>query len=152
MAENQLLVLLVVAASFTASSATATLSSSNATPTVYELLAKYDFPPGILPEGVQNYTIRPDGSFDVTLPGECEIEVARFTLRYESKIQGSIQSMLISGLQGVSVSRGLNRVGIKSIERDGEHLKFDAGVVSKSFPVGSFATSPRCNPRPGFPK
>uniref|UniRef100_A0ACD6A2P9 Uncharacterized protein n=1 Tax=Avena sativa TaxID=4498 RepID=A0ACD6A2P9_AVESA len=147
MAKNQLLILLVLAASFAASSATATK-----TPTIYEFLAKYDFPPGILPEGVQNYTIQPDGSFDVTLLGECEIHVAGFTLRYESKIQGSIQSMLISGLQGVSVNLGINRVAINSVERNGDKLKFGAGVVSKSFPVGSFASSPRCNPGPAFPK
>ncbi|KAM0909578.1 hypothetical protein ACQ4PT_014742 [Festuca glaucescens] len=152
MAKNHLLVLLVVAASFAASSATLTKSNSNVTPTVYELLATYNFPPGILPEGVQNYTLHSDHSFDVTLRGECEIDVAGFTLRYESTIHGSIQSMLINRLEGVSVNLRINQVGINSVERDGDQLKFHAGLISKSFPVGSFAKSPRCNPSPGFPK
>uniref|UniRef100_A0ACD5X1K9 Uncharacterized protein n=1 Tax=Avena sativa TaxID=4498 RepID=A0ACD5X1K9_AVESA len=152
MAKNHLLILLVLAASLAASSATITKSDSSATPTVYELLAKYNFPPGILPEGVQNYTIAADGSFGVTLPGECEIDVAGFTLRYDSEIQGSIQSMLISGLNGVSVNLGINRVAISSVERDGDRLKFHAGLISKSFPVSSFAMSPRCNPGAGFAK
>jgi hypothetical protein len=152
MAKYHLLLLLVLAASFVASSATLTKSNSNATPTVYELLAKYNFPPGILPEGVQNYTLRPDGSFDVTLPGECEIDVAGFTLRYDSVIHGNIQSKLINGMEGVSVKLGINQVGIKSVERDGDELKFDAGVISKNFPVGNFAKSPHCNAGPGFPK
>ncbi|KAM0882426.1 hypothetical protein ACQ4PT_032296 [Festuca glaucescens] len=98
MAKNHLLLLLVVAASLAASSGTLTKGNSNATPTVYELLATYNFPPGILPEGVQNYTLHSGGSFDVTLPGECEIDVSGFTLRYESTIHGSIQPMLINVL------------------------------------------------------
>ncbi|CAM0874926.1 unnamed protein product [Alopecurus aequalis] len=152
MAKNHLLLLVAVAASFAASSAAVTKINSSATPTVYEMLAKYNFPRGILPEGVQNYTLQSDGSFNVTLPGDCEIEVAGYTLQYQSKIQGSIKSMLINGLEGVSVNLGINRVGIKAVERDGDQLKFDAGVISKLFPVSNFIGSPRCNRGPGFPK
>ncbi|KAM0918904.1 hypothetical protein ACQ4PT_008618 [Festuca glaucescens] len=153
MAKNHLILLLVaVATSFVASSATLTRSNSNAAPTVYEMLAKYNFPPGILPDSVQNYTINAGGSFDVTLAGECQIDVRGFTLRYKSKIQGNIQPMVINGLEGVSVNLGINHVGINSVERDGDQLKFSAGLISKSFPVGSFAKSPGCNPGPGFPK
>ena len=116
------------------------------------MLAKYNFPPGILPEGVQSYTLHSDGSFNVTLPVSCEIDVAGYTLQYESEIQGSIHSMLINGLEGVSVSLELSRLVIKAVERDGEQLKFDAGMISKSFPVDNFAASPRCNRGPGFAK
>ncbi|KAK1646426.1 hypothetical protein QYE76_064231 [Lolium multiflorum] len=147
MANNNLvlLLLLIVAASFAAASASRTkISSSRATPTVYEMLADYDFPPGILPEGVQNYTLHADGSFDVFLPSACEIDVSSFKLQYESTIHGSIKNMVIDELQGVSVNVAVTRVGITGVDRDGD-LKFDTGVISKSFPVGTFAVSPYCS-------
>jgi hypothetical protein len=143
---NLLLLLLVVAASIAASSAGRTkIGNPRATPTVYEMLADYDFPPGILPEGVQNYTLHADGSFDVFLPSACEIDVSSYKLQYDSTIHGSIKNMVINELQGVSVNVAITRVGITGVDRDGDNLKFDAGVISKSFPVGTFAVSPYCS-------
>jgi hypothetical protein len=109
------------------------------------MLADYDFPPGILPEGVQNYTLHADGSFDVFLPSACEIDVSSYKLQYDSTIHGSIKNMVINELQGVSVNVAITRVGITGVDRDGDNLKFDAGVISKSFPVGTFAVSPYCS-------
>ncbi|EEE63768.1 hypothetical protein OsJ_18589 [Oryza sativa Japonica Group] len=45
-------------------------------PSAYEMLERFGFPRGILPEGVTGYTLRPsDGEFAVYLgTGECEFE------------------------------------------------------------------------------
>src|SRR4051812_26587865 len=103
MAKNHLLLMLLVFAYVMASSATTVTSSSSPSSTAYELLEKYGFPRGILPEGVQDYALHPDGSFEVSLPGGCEINVGGFTLWYEGNVHGNIQSMLINALTGVSV-------------------------------------------------
>ncbi|PNT63822.1 LOW QUALITY PROTEIN: hypothetical protein BRADI_4g21520v3 [Brachypodium distachyon] len=149
MAMNQLfLLLLVAAASIVASSATNTTSNSTApSPTAYEMLGKYGFPPGILPQGVRHYVLHPDGSFNVSLPGDCEIKVAGYTLR--SIIHGNIKSLLISELDGLSFKLVIQSVGgnlgVSEVKREGDDLRFQAGVVSKSFPFSDFAVSRRCN-------
>lgn len=151
MAKNHLLLILLVAASAVASSATVTPSSSPSS-MVYELLEKNGFPQGILPEGVQNYALHPDGSFEVSLPDGCEINVGGFTLWYEGNIHGNIQSMLINELTGVSVKFAIKSVSINAVERHGDELIFSAAVISKSFPVNNFSMSPRCNRVPGIAK
>ncbi|XP_010239202.1 uncharacterized protein LOC104585015 [Brachypodium distachyon] len=147
MAKNQLF-LLLLAAGFVvvASSATPPTTSNSTAPTAYEMLGNYGFPPGILPQGVQSYVLNADGSFSVSLPSDCEIDVDGFKLRYKSSIHGNIKSMLINGLGGVSVNLAIfQSLGINGVERSGDKLKFEAGVVSKSFAVDIFAVSPRCN-------
>ncbi|XP_037424392.1 uncharacterized protein LOC119289064 [Triticum dicoccoides] len=151
MAKNHSLLILLLAASVVASSVTAT-SSTSPSSTAYELLEKYGFPRGILPEGVQDYALHPDGSFEVSLPGGCEINIGGFTLRYEGNVHGNIQSMLINALTGVSVKVAFQWVSINAVERHGDQLIFNAAVISKSFPVNNFSRSPRCNRIPGIPK
>ena len=46
-------------------------------PTVCEMLERYNFTQGILPEGVTWYVLRPDGSFEVYLPGDCSFCAGR---------------------------------------------------------------------------
>ncbi|XP_044984121.1 uncharacterized protein LOC123451176 [Hordeum vulgare subsp. vulgare] len=151
MANHHLLLILLVSASAATSLASVTPSSSPYS-TVYELLEKYSFPRGILPEGVQDYALQRDGSFEVSLPGGCEINVGGFTLRYEGNMHGNIQSMLINELTGVSVKVAIKWVSINAVERHGDQLIFNAIVISKSFPVNKFSASPRCNRVPEIAK
>ncbi|KQJ88821.1 hypothetical protein BRADI_4g21530v3, partial [Brachypodium distachyon] len=141
MAKNQLFLLLIAVSAVVASSATppTTSNSTAPSPTAYEMLGKYGFPPGILPQGVQSYVLNADGSFSVSLPGDCVIDGYVFTLRYKSRIHGNIKSMLIDGLDGVSVNLAFKWEGINSVERSGDRLKFKAGVISQPFPADIFA-------------
>uniref|UniRef100_A0A0E0ME69 DUF538 family protein n=1 Tax=Oryza punctata TaxID=4537 RepID=A0A0E0ME69_ORYPU len=123
----------------------ANTTAAAAAPTVYDMLVKYGFPPGILPAGAQGYTLNPDdGSFQVTLPGDCVVDVQGYKLRYRSQIYGNVHAGSIDGLDGVSVKIAIVWVGIHDVEVDGGDITFHAGAISKSSPAGGFQTSPSC--------
>jgi len=113
-------------------------------PTAYEMLERYNFTQGLLPEGVTGYVLRPDDSFAVYLAGDCSFRAGSMRVRYSSRVAGSIQPMAISGVEGVKVKVLLAWVGVREVDRDGDQLRFSAGPVSKSFPVDTFAHSPQC--------
>ncbi|BAT13383.1 uncharacterized protein [Oryza sativa Japonica Group] len=120
-------------------------TTAAAEPTVYEMLGKYGFPPGILPAGAQGYTLDAgDGSFQVTLPGDCVVDVQGYKLRYRSNIYGNVRAGSIDGLDGVSVKIAIVWVGIHDVEADGGDVTFHASAISKSSPADGFQTSPSC--------
>ncbi|KAL6868316.1 hypothetical protein ACP4OV_015161 [Aristida adscensionis] len=128
-----------------------TTTTTTPTPTAYEMLERYDFPRGILPEGVQRYELRADGSFEVFLSGAggCEFRVGdRYVLRYERRIAGTARAGSIRALEGVSVKVLFVWLGISQVDRAGDHLSFLVGPLAASFPLANFADCPRC--RCGF--
>ncbi|EES08273.1 uncharacterized protein At5g01610 [Sorghum bicolor] len=144
-----LAVFLMAAAGTTTTTTTATSPSGNSTPTptAYEMLERYDFPRGILPEGVQRYELRPDdGSFEVFLSGRsCEFRVGdRYLLRYDRRISGTAREGSIRALQGVSVKVLFVWLAITEVDRAGDQLSFLVGPLAASFPTKNFAESPRC--------
>ncbi|KAF8730743.1 hypothetical protein HU200_016605 [Digitaria exilis] len=119
--------------------------ANSTTPTAYEMLEQYNFTRGILPQGVTGYVLHPDGSFEVYLPGECNIHASNMQIKYSSRIAGNIHAQSISSLEGVQVEMMLIWFGITEVTRTGDQFKFSAGLISKSFPIDSFANSPKCN-------
>ncbi|TVU25979.1 hypothetical protein EJB05_28503, partial [Eragrostis curvula] len=127
-----------------ANSSTPSLAdASPATPTAYDMLAQYNLARGVLPEGVTGYVLRPDGSFEVYLPGDCNLRAGGMNVRYSSVIKGNIQTGSISDLQGVNVEV-IVWIGITQVDASDGQLHFVAGPISKSFPVDKFASSPHC--------
>ncbi|XP_020148304.1 uncharacterized protein [Aegilops tauschii subsp. strangulata] len=115
-------------------------------PTAYEMLGRYGFPPGILPEGVLDYELRPDGSFEVHFSDECKLRVdGQYDIHYNTRVAGNINNDTLGGLEGIKVKVFIAWVSIKEVDRDGDELRLHAGMISKSFPVGDFSSSPKCN-------
>ncbi|KAM0895060.1 hypothetical protein ACQ4PT_024079 [Festuca glaucescens] len=112
--------------------------------TAYNMVEQYGFPPGIIPQGVQSYERRKDGSFEVHFSGECGLHVGGFKLRYSSRVAGNIQNGTISGLEGVKVKIVLPWVRIREVSRHGGEIRVHAGAISRSFPVSDFSLSPQC--------
>jgi len=65
-------------------------------------------------------------------------------IKYSSRIAGNIQAQSIRGLEGVKVEMMLLWIGITRVTRTDDQLNFFAGRISKSFPIGNFAKSPKC--------
>ncbi|KAF9605439.1 hypothetical protein IFM89_017458 [Coptis chinensis] len=115
--------------------------------TAYELLQRYNFPVGLLPKGVVNYTLEnTSGKFSVTLNGSCSfaLEDSSYQLKYKSTIKGTIMKNKLKDLQGVSVKVFLFWVNIVEVDRSGEDLDFWVGIASATFPIGNFEECPRC--------
>ncbi|XP_015692964.1 uncharacterized protein LOC102721167 [Oryza brachyantha] len=123
-------------------------------PSAYEMLERFGFPRGILPEGVTGYTLRPSsGEFEVYLGGTedipCEFEVdGGYRLTYQRRIYGRVSGGSISDLHGVTVRVFFMNWGIdRVVMADAAHLMFYVGPLSQSFSADSFDESPRCRYR-----
>lgn len=120
-----------------------TLDSDNLT--AYEMLEKYNFPKGILPQGVKSYTLNQDGSFAVFLNGNCKFDVeGGYSLNYKSRISGKVSFGSLKELQGVSVKVLFLWLSITEVDRGNGKLDFYVGPVSASFELVNFEESPQC--------
>ncbi|XP_066335177.1 uncharacterized protein [Miscanthus floridulus] len=114
-------------------------------PTAYQMLERYNFTQGILPQGVTGYVLNADGSFEVYLPADCGFRAGSMQVQYSSRIAGHIQPLSITGLEGVKVKVLFSWIGVDQVDRDGDQLRFSAGPMSKSFSIDTFANSPQCS-------
>ncbi|THU62890.1 hypothetical protein C4D60_Mb01t09920 [Musa balbisiana] len=127
-------------------SALALEASVSETPSAYEMLEKFDFPKGILPEGVKSYVLNGDGGFEVYLSGNCEFKVeGGYILKYGRKITGKVKSGSLTDLKGVSVKVLFAWFGINEVVRNDSDISFYVGPLSASFPVSNFDECPRCS-------
>ncbi|XP_010245552.1 PREDICTED: uncharacterized protein LOC104589038 [Nelumbo nucifera] len=113
-------------------------------PTAYEMLEKFNFPKGILPEGVKGYVLHDDNRFEVFLDGDCEFEVEGYSLYYKSKITGTVGFGSLKDLDGVTVKVLFMWLGITEVNRGNGNIDFYVGPLSASFPLYNFDVSPRC--------
>ncbi|CAD6254279.1 unnamed protein product [Miscanthus lutarioriparius] len=114
-------------------------------PTAYQMLERYNFTQGILPQGVTGYVLNADGSFEVYLPADCGFRAGSMQVQYSSRVAGHIQPLSITGLEGVKVKVLFSWIGVDQVDRDGDQLRFSAGPLSKSFSIDTFANSPQCS-------
>ncbi|XVE77593.1 hypothetical protein DITRI_Ditri13aG0076000 [Diplodiscus trichospermus] len=126
-------------------SLTATLASADEQLSAYQALQQYDFPAGILPEGVVGYELdRETGEFSAYLSGSCNFNIDSYQLSYKSTIQGVISPGRIRNLKGVSVKVLFFWLNIVEVIHDGEEMKFSVGIASANFPTDNFFESPQC--------
>ncbi|CAK8572773.1 unnamed protein product [Lathyrus sativus] len=124
---------------------TAALTVSSA-PTAYEALRNFNFPEGILPQGVTGYKLNESsGNFRADLNGSCRFSLqGSYQLRYNSTITGHITDNKLTDLRGISVKVLFFWVNILEVARKGDDLDFSVGVATASFPLDSFFVSPQC--------
>ncbi|KAK6239400.1 hypothetical protein QUC31_004869 [Theobroma cacao] len=123
----------------------ASFASTDEKLSAYQVLQQYDFPIGILPEGVIGYELNRDtGEFSAYLNGTCSFPIESYDLSYKSTIQGVISRGRITKLNGVSVKVLFFWLNIVELSRHGDELEFSVGIASASFPIDNFFESPQC--------
>ncbi|PON35679.1 hypothetical protein TorRG33x02_351000 [Trema orientale] len=131
---------------------TTPLSSSfvNDTLTAYEVLEEYDFPVGLLPQGVLGYELdTPTGEFSANLNGSCTFTIDSYQLTYKSTITGKIVNDKLSCLSGIEVKVVFLWLSIVTVTRHDDVLEFSvgfpfAGFPFAGFPASNFDESPTC--------
>jgi hypothetical protein len=123
----------------------AVVVAAEETPTAYEMLERYDFPRGILPEGVEGYELGPDGRFQVYFPRECQFLLGKqWLVKYDTRIAGTATADKLAALEGIYVKVLFLWIAVAEVDRAGDRLSFYIGPISTSFPLGDFADSPHC--------
>ena len=121
----------------------------DATATVYDVLQQNCLPRGLLPQGVQSYTLGDGGALEVTLPGECNFFVTadgkQFKFRYGHIVTGIIEPGSISSINGVRMQMAFDWLGINQVNRVGNQLHIQLQNSTQSFPVSAFTYSASCN-------
>lgn len=113
--------------------------------TAYEVLQDYNFPVGLLPEGVQRYDLDiMTGEFSVYFQYTCRFSLNNYHLKYKPTVKGFISNGKIFGLKGVTEKVFLVWMEIDEIVRKGNDLVLSVGALSTVFPVDDFAQSPQC--------
>ncbi|XP_048135425.1 uncharacterized protein At5g01610-like [Rhodamnia argentea] len=111
----------------------------------YEVLEEYDFPIGLLPNGVLSYEQDSStGEFTVYLNGTCTFSIDSYELKYSSTITGVISTDVLSSLSGIKVKVWFFWLSIVKVVRDGDELEFSVGIASADFAVSNFDECPTC--------
>ncbi|XP_065864181.1 uncharacterized protein At5g01610-like [Euphorbia lathyris] len=119
--------------------------SSAANLTAYEVLEQYDFPIGLLPNGVTAYELDTStGKFSATLNESCSFTIDSYELKYKSTITGVIAKDKLSSLSGIQVKILFLWLSIVEVIRDDDELEFSVGIASANFGVSNFIESPTC--------
>uniref|UniRef100_A0A2P2N4A4 Uncharacterized protein MANES_01G220700 n=1 Tax=Rhizophora mucronata TaxID=61149 RepID=A0A2P2N4A4_RHIMU len=119
--------------------------SGGDTLTVYEVLEEYNFPIGLLPNGVTSYELdNSTGEFAVYLNSTCSFSVDSYELKYKTTITGYIAKDKLSSLSGIKVKVLFFWLNIVEVTRDSEEIDFSVGIASADFPVSNFAECPTC--------
>lgn len=133
--------LLVLTLSTSSSSAAAV----NDTLTAYEVLEEYDFPIGLLPQGVTGYELDTStGKFSAYLNSSCTFTISGYKLKYKTTITGVITTDKLYKLSGISVKVLFLWLNIAEVIRDGDELEFSVGIASADFSVDGFDECPQC--------
>ncbi|KAK4767508.1 hypothetical protein SAY86_015258 [Trapa natans] len=109
--------------------------------------ARYQFPVGLLPEGITKYSLdEGSGRFSTQLNGTCSFELEeKYTIRYEPPVKGVIRRGKIDELEGVSVRiMGMVWLSVVQVVKVGHEIEFSVGVASAGFPAGNFAECHSC--------
>ena len=125
------------------------LTSSTSTapydpPTVPELMDRFGLPRALLPNTARRYLLHDDGSFELFLDDNCEVQAGGYRVLYDIKLTGSLAPGAVTGLEGVRVRVLFVWVPVTGVEVDGGEVTLSVGPLKKSFPAVGFKTSPRC--------
>ncbi|KAI8548263.1 hypothetical protein RHMOL_Rhmol07G0260200 [Rhododendron molle] len=117
--------------------------------TAYEVLEEYNFPIGLLPQGITGYELdKSTGEFSAYLNSTCTFTISGYELKYKTTITGVITSGKLYKLSGISVKVLFLWLNIAEVIRDDdddeEELEFSVGIVSADFPVDGFIERPWC--------
>ncbi|MED6121402.1 hypothetical protein PIB30_029778 [Stylosanthes scabra] len=140
-----LTIFILIFLSITTSSSSAS-EENTTTLTAYDVLKKFNFPIGLLPNGVLSYELEPStGNFKAyLLDATCTFKIQSYNLKYKSTITGVISKNKIYSLNGIQVKVLFLWLNIVSVTRVDDELQFSVGIASADFAVSNFYECPSC--------
>lgn len=120
--------------------------SSTDSRTAYEALEDYNFPIGLLPQGVSSYDLNSNTSkFSVYFNDTCSFPLeSSYHLKYNPIVTGYISNGKLTSLEGIYAGLFSLWKEIVEIDRNGDDLVFTVGLWSSVFPMDYFNQSPQC--------
>ncbi|KAG6528781.1 uncharacterized protein LOC122041919 [Zingiber officinale] len=120
-------------------------SSAAASSGAKDLLKKFGFPKGLLPNSAKNYSLADDGSFQVRLKHPCYVQFTDLVY-YDEIVTGRISYGSLSGIKGIQVKKLFVWFPISSIkaDEDSNTIQINVGFLTETFPWKQFKDVPDC--------
>ena len=121
-----------------------------AKPTAYEALealAAFDFPPGIIPEGVVSYTLdNATGDYQIELASSCYVWFGDHYVYFDKNLSGTISHGAITNRSGGMAKKRFLWGSITSMTAHLERgvIEFRAGFITEDVPASRFQEIPVC--------
>lgn len=114
---------------------------------VHDLLPRYGFPKGLLPDNVKSYTLSDGGDFTVDLNTPCYVNFPGQTVFYDKKIAGKLSFGSVKDVEGIKAKELFIWASITAMKSDPSSgdIVFSVGFVSKSLPASIFNNVPSCS-------
>ncbi|CAN8321808.1 unnamed protein product [Cochlearia groenlandica] len=117
---------------------------------IHDLLPRYGFPKGLLPNNVRSYNLSGDGGeFTVELTSSCYVHFPDQVVFYDNKLAGKLSYGAVKDVVGIKAKEAFLWVPITAMKSDqsSETVVFSVGFVSKSLPASMFENVPSCSRR-----
>lgn len=114
---------------------------------IHDLLPRYGFPKGLLPNNVKSYTLSDDGDFTVDLISNCYVKFSDQLVFYGKNIAGKLSYGSVIDVHGIQAKEAFLWLPITAMESDPSSatVVFSVGFVSKTLPVSMFENVPSCS-------
>ncbi|AEE33216.1 hypothetical protein AtNW77_Chr1g0055311 [Arabidopsis thaliana] len=114
---------------------------------IHDLLPRYGFPKGLLPNNVKSYTISDDGDFTVDLISSCYVKFSDQLVFYGKNIAGKLSYGSVKDVRGIQAKEAFLWLPITAMESDPSSatVVFSVGFVSKTLPASMFENVPSCS-------
>jgi hypothetical protein len=113
---------------------------------VHDILSKYGFPKGLIPNNVKSFTLSPTtGEFEINLETPCYVHFDRLVY-YNKKITGKLRYGSVNDVCGIQAKKLFIWVSVSDIKvvKDKGMIDFYVGVLSESLPAKQFESIPAC--------
>ncbi|CAE5960216.1 unnamed protein product [Arabidopsis arenosa] len=114
---------------------------------IHDLLPRFGFPKGLLPNNVKSYTLSDDGDFTVDLISSCYVKFSDQLVFYGKNIAGKLSYGSVKDVHGIQAKEAFLWLPITAMESDPSSatVVFSVGFVSKTLPASMFENVPSCS-------
>lgn len=140
------LLLLITLSSEAYEDVSLTLQTDNEIDNAYDLLSKYGFPKGVLPDNVKSYNVSDKGILRVQLQNRCT--VSSLGIRYSANIRGRLaygSLTRVNGIRGKTEHGFWLTVVAIEVNETSNTVGFSIGGLFKDFPANELDVSPSCD-------
>ena len=117
---------------------------------VYEVLRLHGFPPGLIPNNVEGYSLDSvTGDFSLDLGDSCRVNLPpdNYLAAFSRRLTGKLRNGQIKELDGIRVRAFFRWWTISGIRSTGDDLVFEVGVTSAKYASKNFNVSLECEGR-----